>query len=235
MKTITRLAIPDSDDDEDGELPDPPGLDGDVQQLASNAASAPEGSLPTDKLSTIVEDGIIQTSEIPSSPPKLGIGGQGQENKAAASTTSVKDANHELQAPGCKETTSSPAEVDQAQPLKKETALPSAPLEHPTEGQRAKELPFSLPQTEATSDVQEGWSQEAAASVHTSEQHKKEVTQFTNTLSSPLQASNYSSSFEVKIQQSPTASFTAPEVSQNKDVLLAELKAMKIVGQISPT
>lgn len=234
FKTTTRSAIPDSDDDEDDKIPDAPGLNGDTQQPASNAASAPEVSLPTEKSPTMVEDGMLKISEIPSSPPKLGIRGQGQEKEAETSTTSVKEANHELQAPGCKETTSSLAEVDKGRPLKKkETTLPNAQTVHSTQGQRATELP-SLPQTEATRDLREGWLQEAAASAHTSEQHKGEVTKFTNTLSSPLQSSNYPSSFEVKIQQSPTASFAALEVSQNKDVLMAELKAMKIVSQAPP-
>jgi hypothetical protein len=182
----------------------------------------------------MVEDGKLKISEIPPSPPKLGIRGQEPEKKAAASATSFKEANHELQAPGCKETTSSLAEVDKGRPLKrKETTLPSAQKIHSTQVQRAAEFP-SLPQTEATPDLREGWLQEAAASAHTSKQHKGEVTKFTNTPSSPLQSSNYPSSIEFKIQQSPTASFAALEVSQNKDVLMAELKAMKIVSQAPP-
>jgi hypothetical protein len=235
LKKITRSAIPDSDDEEDDVLPEAPGLDGDVQQLASNSASDPEGRLPTATLPTIADDRLPKTSEISSSASNLGIEGQGQEAEAAASA-SFKGATHELQAFAIKETFSPAAPASTPTPKGNGIIVPSAPVGHPTQRQSATVFPSSLQQTEATKNPPERWSQEAAASVHSSDKHQEEATRFTDSASSPLQASNYSSSsFEAKVQKSPSPSpsFTAPEASQNRDVLMAELKAMQIVGQIS--
>ena len=164
-------AIPDSDDDEDEELPDSPRVEECVVQAPDPSRSAAKDSqihaVPPQEV--VIKKKMLEAEEVIAATSRNPAGKQGEKYTPVTSGPSSPLAD--ILTMQKKDNSSSPPAVN--------IEMESSP---------ATNFPFPSP---------------ARIKVNP---------------------------FQAKRKESPSISFTAPEVSQNKDVLMAELKAMKIVS-----
>ena len=212
MKNFT--AVPDSDDEEDDE-PDaqvlgssqPPALD--TQPLDFPNQTLGVGG--TAKAATFYSASKVAIDE---------LGQRGEDTTTVASLAALKGAESLPVTIASSDSTSSISMAAMEPPSKKHVApQPHASIEQSiqrTEPQEATELAYS------PTDVQ-------ARAMPRTTLTTEESSQATDTPSSPPQLMRRES-YAAKKRQSPPASFIVPEALQSKVVLMAELRAMKIVS-----
>ncbi len=212
MKNFT--AVPDSDDEEDDE-PDaqvlgssqPPALD--TQPLDFPNQTLGVGG--TAKAATFYSASKVAIDE---------LGQRGEDTTTVASLAALKGAESLPVTISSSDSTSSISMAAMEPPSKKHVApQPHASIEQSiqrTEPQEATELAYS------PTDVQ-------ARAMPRTTLTTEESSQATDTPSSPPQLMRRES-YTAKKRESPPASFIVPEALQSKVVLMAELRAMKIVS-----
>jgi hypothetical protein len=233
----TIRSIPDSDDDEDGELPDTPSIEEHITRVPASSPSPARETTPTITKPAVTEEKLPKAVETSAPGPKLGTAQQGQEKEVVASASSCKEKSPEPDGPASAETPPSPAKrfnfkapalyrpassvnmrsrsvlddfSTNAFPLGTEDQLPPQPPSSPPAAQLPNE-PTIKSSEQATVPIME------------------ESSQATDIGSSPLKPLQ-GGSIKAKRKESPTGSSAANEAPQSKDVLMAELKAIKIVS-----
>ncbi len=212
LKNFT--TVPDSDDEE-GEEPD-------AQVLVLSQSPASDIQMPAFPHQTFREEGAPKAATFQSAS-KVTIEEQGQRGEDTATTASLaalKGANSPTVKIASSDITSSISMAAMEPPGKKHAATqPLASMEQSIQGtevQQATELPSSL------TDVQ-------ARAMPRTTSITERSSQATDIPSSPPQVIRRES-YTTKKRESPPASFIVPEALQSKDILMAELKAMKIVS-----
>ncbi|PMD24380.1 Swi5-domain-containing protein [Hyaloscypha hepaticicola] len=212
LKNFT--AIPDSDDEE-GDEPD-------AQVLGLSQPPALDTQLPAFPHQAFRNEGTPKaaTFQSASNVPIEEQGQRGGDTTTTASLAALKGANSPTVTIASSDITSSISMAAVEPPSKKHAATqPLASMEQSIQGTEVKqaiELPSSL------TDVQ-------ARAMPRTTSITQESSQATDTPSSPLQLMRRESS-AAKKRELPPASFIVPEALQSKDVLMAELKAMKIAS-----
>lgn len=212
LKNFT--AIPDSDDEEDDEP--------DAQVLGLSQSPAIDTQLPAFPHQTFRDEGTPKaaTFQSASNVPIEEQRQRGGDTTTTASLAALRGAESPPVTIASSDITSSISMAAMEPPSKKHVATqPLASMEqsiHGTEVQQATELPSAL------TDVQ-------ARAMPRTTSITEESSQATDTPSSPLQLMRRES-YAAKKRESRAASFIVPEALQSKDVLMAELKAMKIVS-----
>jgi hypothetical protein len=218
--------IPDSDDDEDDELPDAPEIQhGDTQIPASNLYHTKDSMLLTATKPTGTEE-VSEGQTAFGEVSQPAIRKQEQERKVA---TSPSNSNSEKGNRTSLETSSSPVKTAMAPPTRKNAGARSTAKRQtpqPAEDITAVEPTSSPPKSQEATKVHVKSLEQSLAST------TDESSQASDMLSSPLEPTK-GESFKAKRKESPNASFTAPAASQTTDIVMAELKAMKIVSPLS--
>ncbi|KAE9378775.1 Swi5-domain-containing protein [Stipitochalara longipes BDJ] len=222
LKSI--IAIPDSDEDEDNELPDAPGIQQrDFREPASNLSSTEDALL----FSTTKPAATKRTSATSAEVQEVAIAVKGHQKELTASSIPIGDGNPEKDDSSSLEPSSSPVKADMAPPAKKNAGAKHSPAKNQspqsTKPQLAAELTSSPLESQATDKPHKNSFEQPVAST------TEASSQATDIPSSPLRMIK-GRSFKNKRKESPTASSTAPEASQPKDLVMAELKAMKIAS-----
>lgn len=209
LKNFT--AIPDSDDKEDDEP--------DTQVLGSSQSLALDTQPPGFLNQALRDEGTPKAATFYSAS-KVAIEEQGQRGEDTTTAASLAALESPPVTIASSDITSSISMATMEPHLKKHVATqPRASMEQSIQGtevQRATELPSSL------TDVQ-------ARAMGRTTSITEESSQTTDTSSSSPQLTRRES-YAAKKRESPPASFVVPDALQSKDVLMAELKAMKIVS-----
>ena len=235
MNTIR--AIPDSDDDEDGELPDAPSIQEHITRVPASSPSPARETPPTITKPAVTEEKLPKAGKTSAPGPKLGTAQQGQEKKVVASASSCKEKSPEPDGPSFAETPPSPAKRFNFKAPALHRPTPSVdmrsknvlddfstnPFPLGTEDQLSPQPPSSPPAAQLPNEPTVKSSEQAPVSI------MEELSQATDIASSPLKPLQ-GGSIKAKRKESPTGSSTATEAPQSKDVLMAELKAIKIVS-----
>jgi hypothetical protein len=234
LKTVVLSAILDSDDDDGEELPDAPSPVDDIQRTAPKVASA-QDERPVETTSpVIISDETSKIVEIQSLTPTPGVAKQ--ENESGFSASSFKEAVFSPKALPSDDTTSSPAQPAKPLNIKKDTTLPKTSNNRSTQGKDYQPDTESLPSPGKLGASSPLLGKKAATpnkATREISQRSEEASQVTNIPSSPPQRDS-EVFFEAKKNQTPSVSFPVTEALQNRDVLMAELKTMKIVSPVPP-
>jgi hypothetical protein len=230
-------AIPDSDDDDDDELPDAPSVQEHITRVPASSPSPARETPPTITKPTVTEEKLPKAVETSAPRPKLGTAQQGQEKEVVASASSCKGKSLEPEGPESAETTSSPAERFNFKAPALHRPTPSVNMRSRivlddfstdafslgTEDQLPPRAPSSPPAAQLPNQPTIKSSEQANAPI------TEESPQATDIASSPLKPLQ-GGFVKAKRKGSPTGSSTTPEAPQSKDVLMAELKTIKIVS-----
>ena len=224
LKGIT--AIPDSDDDEDDEPPDVPAMqNGDMQITPSNSYSAKDSMLLAATKPAAME-GVFEGHPTLGEVSKAATLKQRQRREVVTFPQSSSHGNSEKGNTTSHEVSSSPTKAAIAPPTKKNSGARSTAKDEFAEDKVAAEPTSSPPKSQEPTRSNVKILERPVAST------KEESSQASDIPSSPLGPIK-GGSFKTKRKESPSASFPAPEASQTKDVVMAELKAMKIVSPLS--
>jgi hypothetical protein len=233
----TIRAIPDSDDDEDGELPDAQSIQEHITRVPASTPSPARETPPTITKPAATEEKLPKAVETSAPGPKLGTAQQGQEKEVVASASSCKEKSPEPDGSASAETPPSPAKRFNFKTPALHRHTPSVDMRLKndlddfstnafplgTEDQLSPQPPSSPPAAQLPNEPAVKSSKQATVSI------MEEPSQATDTASSPLKPLQ-GGSIKAKRKESPTGSSTAPEAPQSQDVLMAELKAIKIVS-----
>jgi hypothetical protein len=232
-------AIPDSDDGEDDELPDAPSIQEHITRVPASSPSPARETPPTITKPTVTEEKLPKAVETSAPGPKLGTAQQGQEKEkeVVASASSCKGKSLEPEGLSSAETTSSPAKRFNFKAPALHRPTPSVNMRSRivlddfstdafslgTEDQLPPQAPSSPPAAQLPNEPTIKSSEQATAPI------TEESSQATDIASSPLKPLQ-GGFVKAKRKGSPTGSSTTPEAPQSKDVLMAELKTIKIVS-----
>jgi hypothetical protein len=232
----TIRAIPDSDDDEDCELPDAPSIQEHITRVPASSPSPARETSPTIIKLAVTEEKLPK-AVVPSAPgPILGTAQQGQI-EVVASASSCKEKSPEPDGSASAKTPPSPAKRFNFKALALHRPTPSVDMRSKNvlddfstnaltlgaEDQLSPQPQSSPPAAQLPNEPTVKSSEQVPVSI------MEESSQATDIASSPLKPLQ-GGSIKAKRKESPTGSSTAPEAPQSKDVLMAELKAIKIVS-----
>jgi hypothetical protein len=212
LKNFT--AIPDNDDEE-GDEPD-------AQVLGLSQSPALGAQLPAFPEKTPRDEETPKTSAFHFAS-KVAIGEQGQRGEGKATTASLA---------ALKGANSLPITIASSNII---SSLSMAAMEPPSIKHVATQPISSMEQSIQATEVQQAielvpsLTDTQARAVPQTTSRTDDSSQATDIPSSPPQPMRRES-FAAKKKESPPASFIVPEALQSKDVLMAELKAMKIVS-----
>jgi hypothetical protein len=235
----TIRAIPDSDDDEDCELPDAPSIQEHITRVPASSPSPARETPPSITKPAVTEEKLPKAVVTSAPGPKLGTAQQGQEKEKefVASASPCKDKSPEPDGPASVETPPSPAKRFNSKAPTLHRPTPSVDMRSKNvlddfstnafplgaEDQLSPQPPSSPPAAQVPNEPTVKSSEQATVSII------EEPSQATDIASSPLKPLQ-GGSIKAKRKESPTGSSTTPEAPQSQDVLMAELKAIKIVS-----